>query len=163
MATMSAMILDHIAAIERSPLLLRQVPIPLPLSHQVQIKISASGICHTELDEIEGRLPPSKFPIILGHEIIGHVTQLGTNVNDFKEGDRVGVSWLYQACGHCHFCQRGTENLCAQALWTGKDVDGGYAEYIVAPATYVYPLRARAILKLPRSYVQESSDIEPSD
>jgi propanol-preferring alcohol dehydrogenase len=140
MATMSAMILDHIAAIERSPLLLRQVPIPLPLSHQVQIKISASGICHTELDEIEGRLPPSKFPIILGHEIIGHVTQLGTNVNDFKEGDRVGVSWLYQACGHCHFCQRGTENLCAQALWTGKDVDGGYAEYIVAPATYVYPL-----------------------
>ena len=140
MALMSAMILDRITAIENSPLIFRQVPIPIPLSHQVQIKISASGICHTELDEIEGRLPPSKFPIILGHEIIGRVTQLGKNVDEFNEGDRVGVSWLYQACGHCHFCQQGTENLCAHTLWTGKDVDGGYAEYIVAPAPYVYSI-----------------------
>ena len=140
MASMSAMILDHIAAIESSPLILQQVPIPIPLSHQLQIKISASGICHTELDEIEGRLSPSKFPIIPGHEIIGRVTRLGKNVTEFNEGDRVGVPWLYQACGHCHFCQHGTENLCAQALWTGKDVDGGYAEYIVAPAKYVYPI-----------------------
>ena len=124
MTLMSAMILDHTAAIESSPLILQQVPIPIPLSHQVQIKISASGICHTELDEIEGRLFPSKFPIILGHEIIGRVAQLGKNVDEFKEGDRVGVSWLYQACGHCHSCQHGTENLCAHALWTGKDVDG---------------------------------------
>ena len=138
MALMTAMVLNRIAAMESTPLTLRQVSLPIPRAHQVQIKISASGICHTELDEIEGRLPPSKFPIILGHEIIGRVTQLGTNVNELHEGDRVGVTWLYQACGHCSFCRQGTENLCAHALWTGKDVDGGYAEYIVAPAEYVY-------------------------
>lgn len=135
---MTAMVLDRIAAMESAPLTLRQVSLPIPRAHQVQIKISASGICHTELDEIEGRLPPSKFPMILGHEIIGRVTQLGTSVNELHEGDRVGVTWLYQACGHCSFCRQGTENLCTHALWTGKDVDGGYAEYIVAPAEYVY-------------------------
>lgn len=140
LAMMNAMVLDHIAAIERTSLILRQVPLPIPRSRQVQIQISASGICHTELDEIEGRLTPSKLPIILGHEIIGRITQLGTNVNIFNDGDRVGVTWLYQACGHCSFCRKGTENLCAQAQWTGKDVDGGYAEYIVAPAEYVYPI-----------------------
>jgi propanol-preferring alcohol dehydrogenase len=138
MALMTAMVLDRIAAMESTPLTLRQVSLPIPRAHQVQIKISASGICHTELDEIEGRLPPSTFPMILGHEIIGRVTQLGTSVNELHEGDRVGVTWLYQACGHCSFCRQGTENLCAHALWTGKDVDGGYAEYIVAPAEYVY-------------------------
>ena len=140
LAKMNAMVLDHIATIESTPLILRQVPIPIPRSRQVQIQISASGICHTELDEIEGRLPPSKLPIILGHEIIGRVTQLGENVNTFKEGDRVGVTWLYQACGQCSFCRKGTENLCAQAQWTGKDVNGGYAEYTVAPAGYVFPI-----------------------
>ena len=132
MALMTAMVLNRIAAMESTPLTLRQVSLPIPRAHQVQIKISASGICHTELDEIEGRLLPSKFPMILGHEIIGRVTQLGTSVNELHEGDRVGVTWLYQACGHCSFCRQGTENLCAHALWTGKDVDGGYAEYIVA-------------------------------
>lgn len=140
MAMMNAMVLNHIAAIESTPLTLRQVPIPIPRSHQVQIKISASGVCRTELDEVEGRLSPSKLPIILGHEIIGRVTKLGETVNGFAKNDRVGVTWLYQACGHCSFCRRGAENLCAQAQWTGKDVDGGYAEYIVAPAEYVYSI-----------------------
>ena len=101
------------------------------------MKISACGVCHTELDEIEGRLQP-KLPIVLGHEIIGRVESLGAGVTKFKIGERVGVAWIHSACGKCRFCQESNENLCFGFEGTGCQVNGGYAEYTVVSEDFAY-------------------------
>lgn len=136
---MRAQLLTAIASIAARPLQLVELPLPEPTLHQVRLRVTACGACHTELDEIEGRLPP-QLPIILGHQVVGRVDKAGTGVTTLRVGDRVGVAWIYSACGTCRFCRSGNENLCPEALWTGKDVPGGYAESIVVPADFVYLL-----------------------
>jgi propanol-preferring alcohol dehydrogenase len=123
-----------------TPLTLAQVPVPTPGAADVLIHVSVCGVCHTELDEIEGRTPPARFPRILGHQVVGRVAACGAAVPDLQPGQRVGVAWIYAACGHCEFCVSGRENLCPQFRATGRDADGGYAEFMVAPAAFVYPL-----------------------
>ena len=140
---MKAMVLNGISRIEKKPLKLMELAYPVPRRGQILVKVSACGVCHTELDEIEGRASPSKFPMILGHEIVGKVAGLGFGVNRFSEGDRVGIAWINWACGKCSFCLKGEENLCDMAKWTGKDADGGYAEYTVVSEDFAYPIPER--------------------
>lgn len=139
---MKAQILKRIAPVEERPLELVELPIPEPGDRQVLVKVLACGVCHTELDEIEGRLRP-KLPIILGHEIVGRVEKLGPRVTKFKPGDRVGIAWINSACGSCRFCREGNENLCPEFKATGCDVDGGYAEYTVVTEDFAYPIPDR--------------------
>jgi len=138
--TMKAMVLERISPVEKKALKLVNLPKPLPGRGQILVKVSACGVCHTELDEIEGRVPPSQFPMILGHEIVGHVESLGPAAKKFGKGDRVGIAWINWACGKCSFCLRGEENLCDTARWTGKDAQGGYAEYTVVSEDFAYPI-----------------------
>ena len=140
---MKALVLNKISLIEEKPLELVDFPDPVPGMGQIRVKVSTCGICHTELDEIEGRVPPSRFPMILGHEIVGRVDSLGKGAARFKLGDRVGIAWINWACGECSFCLKGEENLCDKAKWTGKDVDGGYAQYTVVPEDFAYPIPER--------------------
>jgi len=140
---MKALVINKISFIEEKPLDLVDFPDPVPGIGQIRIKVSTCGICHTELDEIEGRVPPSRFPMILGHEIVGRVDSLGKGATRFKLGDRVGIAWINWACGECSFCLKGEENLCDKAKWTGKDVDGGYAQYTVVPEDFAYPIPER--------------------
>ncbi|MEN2994943.1 MAG: zinc-dependent alcohol dehydrogenase family protein [Thermodesulfovibrio sp.] len=111
------------------PLVLLDIETPLPNFNEILIKVHACGVCHTELDEIEGRAMPSFFPIIPGHQIVGEVVKVGNGVTKFKVGDRVGAGWIYSACGKCEYCIKGLENLCKDFKATGKDAHGGYAEY----------------------------------
>ena len=140
---MKAMVIKKISLVEEKPLELVDLPAPVPGTGQIRVKVSACGVCHTELDEIEGRVSPSKFPMILGHEIVGKVEASGPGVTKFKKGDRVGIAWINWACGHCSFCLKGEENLCDKAKWTGKDVDGGYAQYTVVSEDFAYPVPER--------------------
>ncbi len=140
---MKAMVLEKISSIEEKPLRLVDLPKPVPVLNQILVKVSACGVCHTELDEIEGRAAPSRFPMILGHEIIGRVEKLGPGANRIKEGDRVGIAWINWACGKCLFCLRGEENLCDTARWTGKDDHGGYAQYTLVSEDFAYPIPER--------------------
>jgi len=136
------MVLKQISKVEDMPLELEDVPKPEPSYGEILIKIYACGICRTELDEIEGRRVP-KLPIILGHEIVGRVESLGSHVKRFKLGDRVGVAWIYSACGKCSFCLSGQENLCANFQATGCDVNGGYAQYIKVKEDFAYSIPER--------------------
>jgi propanol-preferring alcohol dehydrogenase len=138
--TMRAMVLERISSVEEKPLKLVNLPKPVAGRGEVLIKVCACGVCHTELDEIEGRVAPSRFPMILGHEIVGRVEGLGPGAGKFKKGDRVGVAWINWACGKCSFCLKGQENLCDSARWTGKDAPGGYAEYTVVSEDFAYPV-----------------------
>ena len=122
------------------PLVFADIPMPKPGSEEVLIKISVCGVCHTELDEIEGRTPPEQFPMVLGHQVVGIISALGTQVSELNIGDRVGVAWIFSACGKCEFCLTGRENLCPQFHATGRDANGGYAEYMTAPAAFVYKI-----------------------
>jgi propanol-preferring alcohol dehydrogenase len=140
---MKAMILDGQSPIEGKPLKPADLPIPVPNERQILVKVSVCGACHTDLDEAEGRLQPSKSPIVPGHQVVGKVTDRGKSVTKHKIGDRVGITWLFSSCGKCDFCRTGRENLCAQAKWTGKDADGGYAEYMVIGENCVYPVPER--------------------
>lgn len=137
---MKAMVLDKIVDLgsDRMPLHLTDLPIPVPGEREILVKISACGVCHTELDEIEGRTPPPSFPVVLGHEIIGRVEQTGRDVSKLKTGDRVGIGWIHESCGRCAFCLEGNENLCPQFRATGRDAHGGYAEYTVVPEDFAY-------------------------
>ena len=137
---MRAIILDKQSPIEEKPLKAVDLPIPTPYDNQILVKVSVCGACHTDLDEVEGRLMPTKSPIVPGHQVVGKVTDKGKDVIKFKIGDRVGITWLYSACGKCDFCQTGNENLCNQAKWTGKDVDGGYAEFAVIGEDFAYTI-----------------------
>ena len=98
--------------VEKEPLAYKDVPVPEPCENEILLKISTCGVCHTELDEIEGRTPPSRFPVIPGHQVVGNVVGKGSKVTKYIEGDRVGVAWIYTACGVCEFCKTGQENLC---------------------------------------------------
>jgi propanol-preferring alcohol dehydrogenase len=140
---MKAMVIKKICQVEEKPLELVELPVPVPDPGQILVKVSACGVCHTELDEIEGRVPPSRFPMILGHEIVGRVDASGPGATRFKKGDRVGIAWINWACGECSFCLKGEENLCDKAKWTGKDAEGGYAEYTVVPEDFAYPIPER--------------------
>ena len=139
---MKAMALHEILPIEKEPLKMEDLPVPVAKSKEILIKISVCGICHTELDEIEGRLQP-KLPIVLGHQIIGKVIVLGSEVKGFKVGDRVGIAWINSACGKCDFCREGNENLCLDFKGTGCDANGGYAQYTAVSEEYAYLIPAR--------------------
>jgi propanol-preferring alcohol dehydrogenase len=139
---MRALVLENAAPIERSPLREADLPIPQPGTGQVRVKVSACGLCHTDLHTVEGDLPPHKRPVVPGHQIVGRVDALGSGVRDLREGDRVGIPWLHYTDGICEYCRTGLENLCSNARFTGYDVDGGYAEYTVAPAEFCYPIPA---------------------
>lgn len=120
------------------PLEQRDVPIPVPGESQILVRIACCGVCHTELDEIEGRAQPSAYPVIPGHQVVGYVESCGINANRFVKGDRVGVAWIFSACGICEFCKIGLENLCPEFKATGRDAHGGYAEYMVAEERFAY-------------------------
>ena len=139
---MKAMVLKKISPIEEEPLEMVDLPVPGPGQGEILVKVLACGVCHTELDEIEGRLKP-KLPIILGHEIVGKVEKLGSRVSKFKIGDRVGIAWIHSACGKCSFCKEGRENLCAKFQATGCDADGGYAEFTTVSEDFAYPIPER--------------------
>ncbi len=126
--------------LKTEPLEMVELPVPIPDSKQILIKVSACGICHTELDEIEGRLVPPRFPIVLGHEVVGTVEALGSEVSQFKAGDRVGIAWINSSCGQCKFCKRGDENLCDAFHATGLHAHGGYAQYTVVSEDFAYPI-----------------------
>lgn len=126
--------------INRNPLELVELPIPIPAKNEVLIKISCCGVCHTELDEIEGRLTIPTFPIIPGHQIIGTIEQLGPTAKHFKNGDRVGVAWIFSSCEQCDYCNNGMENLCEHFKATGLDANGGYAQYITISENYIYSI-----------------------
>jgi len=135
---MKAMVLDQICDLSenRKPLRAVEMPDPEPGDKEIRIRIAACGVCHTELDEIEGRTPPPRFPVILGHEVVGRIDRLGPGVSSWKEGDRVGVGWIHSACGKCRYCRDGSENLCAEFTATGRDANGGYAEYMTVAEDY---------------------------
>lgn len=137
---MKAMVLKKASAVEEKPLELIDLPIPDAKDNQILVRVSVCGACHTDLDEVEGRLIPTKLPIVPGHQVVGTVADKGKAVTKFATGDRVGITWLYSACGECSFCRTGQENLCTNAKWTGKDADGGYAEYMVIAEDFAYPL-----------------------
>ena len=139
---MKAMVLKEISPIEKEPLEIMDLPDPFPGSKEILVKISACGVCHTELDEIEGRLPP-KLPIVLGHQIVGRVEKLGSGGIRFNLGDRVGIAWIHSACGKCHFCQEGKENLCLGFQGTGCHANGGYAQFTVVSEDFAYVIPER--------------------
>ena len=122
----------------KSPLELADVAAPVPNEGEVLIRITVCGVCHTELDEIEGRTPPRSFPAVLGHQVVGFVEELGDKAGRFKIGDRVGVAWIYSSCGECRYCTEGNDNLCEDFKATGRDKDGGYAEYMTVSQNYAY-------------------------
>jgi len=119
------------------------VPIPKPRDSEVLIKIVACGVCRTDVHIVDGELPNISYPIIPGHQIVGKVEKAGKDVLRFGLGDRVGVSWLAWTCGRCRFCQRGQENLCKMAKFTGRDVNGGFAQYCMANANYCFNIPIR--------------------
>lgn len=139
---MKAMLLHAIneLAADSRCLDLCEVPEPQALAGQVRIQVRCCGVCHTELDEIEGRAAPSELPRILGHQVVGVVDQCGAGVRHLHVGDRVGVAWIFASCGTCEFCVRGDDNLCPQFQATGRDADGGYAEYMTVPADCAFLL-----------------------
>jgi propanol-preferring alcohol dehydrogenase len=141
---MKALLLPQIVnlADNTRPLQLTALPDPVPRDDEILIKVSACGVCHTELDEIEGRTPPSQLPIVLGHQVVGRVVDVGNYVTRFHGGERVGVAWIYSACGQCAYCQSGRENLCEKFRATGRDVHGGYAEYLTVSEDFAYRLPA---------------------
>lgn len=127
---------------EKNPLRLAEVPIPEPMARQVLLKVSCCGVCHTELDEIEGRTPPPRFPVVPGHQVVGRIVRVGSAVTLHQPGDRVGVAWIFSSCGTCDYCRQGLENLCKQFVATGRDANGGYAEFMVVPERFASPIPA---------------------
>jgi len=122
--------------IDELPLQLVERAIPEPGDGQILIEVSASGVCHTDLHEVEGDISPPKIPVIPGHQVVGVVQAIGPGVTGWREGDRAGIPWLYSSCGACDFCKRGEENLCPHARFTGFHTDGGYAEYVLAESAF---------------------------
>lgn len=140
---MQAMLLTQITNLADNPAPLRSatLPEPVPGDGEVLIRVAACGVCHTELDEIEGRTPPPHLPVVPGHQVVGRVVAFGPgDRSGLKIDDRVGVAWIYSACGECAYCRSGRENLCANFRATGRDANGGYAEYLIVRAAFVYPI-----------------------
>lgn len=139
---MQAMVLDRVVSFSgcNTPLRLDEISVPTPGPGQVLLKVHACGVCHTELDEIEGRTPPSFFPIIPGHQVVGTVVACGEGVSEDLMGSRSGVAWIFSSCGNCDLCRSGQENLCREFRATGRDADGGYAEYMAVPAAFIHSI-----------------------
>lgn len=125
---------------DQAPLELVEIPIPVPEKSEVLIRVICCGVCHTELDEIEGRTPPPRYPVVVGHQVVGVIERTGTDANTLPIGTRVGVAWIFSACGECEFCKNGFENLCPQFKATGRDANGGYAEYMVVKEKFAHPI-----------------------
>lgn len=122
------------------PLVLREVAVPIPQAGQVLVRVTACAVCRTDLHVIDGELPNPKFPLILGHEIVGRIVGIGSGVSGLRQGDRVGIPWLGWTCGVCGYCRSGRENLCDKARFTGYTLDGGYAEFAVADERFCFLL-----------------------
>lgn len=137
---MKAWILNRPATVTQHPLDLSEMPRPNPAEDELLLRVHACGICRTDLHVVEGELTVRRSPLIPGHQIVGRVAAVGSRVEGFGIGDRAGVAWLNRTCGVCEFCIAGRENLCESAAFTGWTVDGGYAEYAVAPAAFTYHL-----------------------
>jgi len=136
------MILKAISAFAQNPapLVPAELSEPVPGEGEILIAVSACGVCHTELDEIEGRTPPPAFPVIPGHQVVGTVAARGPQAGRFRIGERVGVGWIHSACEACDACRAGNENLCAEFRATGRDVNGGYAEFMTVPEAFAYAI-----------------------
>ncbi len=138
------MVIDRIVSFaeDRSPLKPVELPDPVPGKGEILIRVSVCGVCHTELDEIEGRMPPPRLPVVPGHQVVGRVVGHGPGSGRFSSGDRVGVAWIYSACGKgsCGHCAGGNENLCPDFVATGRDVNGGYAELMTVLEDFAYPI-----------------------
>jgi len=137
---MKAWTLSRPASIESNPLELRDVPLPEPGEREVRVRVSACGICRTDLHIVEGELPAKMDRVIPGHQIVGTVEQLGRNATKYAMGNRVGIAWLHKTDGTCSYCRSGRENLCDAPEFTGYTVNGGFAEYTVAHQDFVYPI-----------------------
>ncbi len=137
---MRALLLREQKPVEEGPLSFSELPAPNPGPGQVLLRVLACGVCHTDLHIAEGDLPLRKSPVILGHQVVGEVVEVGPDVSRLEKGQRVGLAWLGWACGTCKFCQSGQENLCPNAQFTGYTLDGGFAEYALAHADFAYPL-----------------------
>src|ERR1043165_5789629 len=137
---MKAWSLPTPAPVESRPLLLNKHPLPQPSSDEVLVKVHACGVCRTDLHVVEGELAVRKPAVIPGHQVVGTIESVRPTVEGFTFGDRVGIAWLNRTCGVCEFCRSGRENLCDRAMFTGWTVDGGYAEFAVAPAAFTYHL-----------------------
>lgn len=138
---MRAFVLKETADIldQRFPLVLSELPKPEVENHEILIQVTACGVCHTELDEIEGRVS-AKLPVVPGHQVVGQVAETGPGAGRFQPGDRVGVAWIFSACGSCQYCLSGLENLCSDFHGTGLDSDGGYAEFMKVNEKFAHPL-----------------------
>ena len=130
---MKAMRLSGVRPVATSPLRHAELPPPEPGPGELRVKVSACGICRTDLHVIEGDLPPVRLPLVPGHQVVGTVDLLGEDAKRFSPGARVGIAWLRHTCGSCAFCAAGKENLCEAPLFTGYHRDGGFAEYAVVP------------------------------
>ena len=141
---MKAMVLNGVVDLRENkvPLELVDMPDPVPGEKEILVRVTACGVCHTELDEIEGRTPPPEFPMVLGHQVVGMVEGSGSRATRFKTGDRVGIGWIYSACGQCAFCEQGDDNLCGGFKATGRDANGGYAEYMTVPEDFAFEIPA---------------------
>jgi propanol-preferring alcohol dehydrogenase len=128
------------APVSTNPLAMADIPTPEPLGDQVLVRVKACGVCRTDLHIVEGELKPRKSPLVPGHQVVGVIQKMGPEAHRFPVGARVGIAWLHQTDGVCEYCSAGKENLCPQATFTGYTVDGGYAEYAVAPEAFVYPI-----------------------
>lgn len=139
---MKAMVLNKICNLDENPtpLELTTQPDPVPRDDEILVRVSACGVCHTELDEIEGRTPPPRLPIVLGHQVVGRVAAAGRAARAFRLGERVGIAWIFSACGECKFCRAGDENLCVDFRATGRDANGGYAELMTVREDFAYRL-----------------------
>lgn len=139
---MKAMLLERLARLQENaaPLTLAKLPEPSPDEGDILIRVTACGVCRTDLDEIEGRTAPPRLPVILGHQVVGRVVALGSGARSFAIGDRVGVAWIHSADGECAFCRSGRENLCPNFKATGRDVNGGYAEYMTVGEGFAHRL-----------------------
>lgn len=133
---MRAMIFDGVG----QPLRQAELPIPQPQPKQVLLQVHVCGVCRTDLHIVDGELAQPKLPLILGHQIVGTVVETGIEATKFSVGTRVGVPWLGHTCNNCRYCMTGKENLCDRALFTGYDLNGGYAEYTVADESFCFPI-----------------------
>ena len=137
---MKACVLRAPAKVETNPLEFAEVAIPEPREGEICVRVHACGVCRTDLHVIEGELPPRKSPVIPGHQVVGVIEKFGKNARRFASGARVGVAWLHKTDGTCEYCRAGAENLCDASEFTGYTVNGGYAEYIVAPENFAYAI-----------------------
>jgi len=137
---MNAMVLERTRPVEDGPLQMRDLARPDPQDREILIKVTACGVCHTDLHTVEGDLSLPRLPLVPGHQVVGRVEKVGPGADRFPVGARVGMTWFYSSCGSCPFCREGRENLCSDARFTGYHADGGYAEFMIAPESSAFSI-----------------------